>query len=91
MTCRIHIPVPLRPSTGGSPEITVAGETAGGLLAALAHAHPGVRKHLYTETGAVRSFVHIFVNGHAVARLDQRVTASDTVELVLAIAGGGAA
>jgi molybdopterin converting factor small subunit len=88
---RVTIPAPLRALAGGAVEVRVLADTAGGALAALLDRHPALRRHLRTETGALREHVNVFVNEEDIRTLGGEataVTASDVVTIVPSIAGG---
>src|SRR5436305_1253890 len=57
MPTKIHIPTPLRPFTGKRDVVEADGATVGELLAHLTSEHEGLKKHLYTDEGKLRSFV----------------------------------
>jgi molybdopterin synthase sulfur carrier subunit len=67
------------------------GATVAALVADLDKRHPGIRDRICDESGAVRRFVNIFVNGEDIRflqNLDTAVKAGDEVSVVPAIAGG---
>jgi hypothetical protein len=84
-----RIPFPFRPYTGGSPEVPVEGTTAGELLLSLCAACPGLRRHLYANTGGLRGTIHLFVDGREVAGPEEEVGPATMIELVPSIMGGG--
>jgi len=60
-------------------------------LAALVAKHPDLQKHLYTDKGALRSFVNVYVNDEDVRYLEKEATPlkdGDTIAIVPSIAGG---
>jgi molybdopterin synthase sulfur carrier subunit len=79
---------PLRKLAGGSAELELGGATVEELLRGLEHEHPAVSGWILDERGTVRRHISVFVNGE---RVDQRtaVAASDRVEVLPAITGGG--
>ena len=53
--------------------------------------HPGLREKMFTEGGALKRFVVIYVNEHDIRTLDElatRLKDGDVVAIVPAIAGG---
>lgn len=87
----IRIPTPLRQYTNGQAEITVAGADVGAALSDLIGQHPGLRAHLYTDTGELRAFVNVFLNDEDVRHLQGPATpvaTSDRLMIVPSIAGG---
>ncbi len=88
---QVRIPTPLRKYTGGAEAVQAEGTTVAALVADLDKRHPGIRERICDETGAVRRFVNIFVNGEDIrflSNLDTAVKAGDEVSVVPAIAGG---
>ncbi len=88
----IRIPTPLRPYTGGSSAVAVAGATVGEALADLTRLHPQLRPHLY-DGDELRSFVNVYLNKEDVRGLQGTQTAvaeADTLMIIPSIAGGRA-
>ena len=88
---KILIPTPLRPFTDKLDTVEVAGATAGEALANLVAKHDGLKKHLYTDEGKLRSFVNIYVNDEDIRYLDKAATPvadGDEVTILPAVAGG---
>ena len=56
---RILLPTPLRPYADGAATIDVGGATVSDALAELVARHPQLRRHLYDDSGRVRSFVNL--------------------------------
>jgi sulfur-carrier protein adenylyltransferase/sulfurtransferase len=86
----IRIPAPLRPFTGGSGTVPVAGGTVGAALEDLTRQHPQLRQHLF-EGERLRSFVTVFLNQEDVRRLQGEstpVAENATLLIVPSIAGG---
>jgi molybdopterin synthase sulfur carrier subunit len=88
---QVRIPTPLRKYTGGAEAVQADGATVAAIVADLDKKHPGIRERICDESGAVRRFVNIFVNGEDIRflqNLDTTVKAGDEVSVVPAIAGG---
>jgi molybdopterin synthase sulfur carrier subunit len=88
---QVRIPTPLRKYTGGAEAVQADGATVAALVTDLDKRHPGIRERICDESGAVRRFVNIFVNGEDIRflqNLDTAVKAGDEVSVVPAIAGG---
>jgi molybdopterin/thiamine biosynthesis adenylyltransferase/rhodanese-related sulfurtransferase/molybdopterin converting factor small subunit len=91
MSVTIHIPTPLRRFTGDLGEVQVDGGTVGEALRDLTRRHPALQRHLYTDEGALRSFVNIFLNDEDVRHLRKDGTPianGDTLSIIPSIAGG---
>jgi sulfur-carrier protein len=91
MAIRVQIPAPLRSITGGASEVTVDAADVGALIEGLEAQHKGLKDRLCDASGALRSYVRIFVNDEDIRFLDEKATAlksGDVVSIVPAIAGG---
>jgi molybdopterin converting factor small subunit len=87
----VKIPPVLRSETGGQAEVAAAGATVGEVLRALAEAHPGTARQLFSEEGELNRYVNVYLNDEDVRVLDGLDTAAgeaDTVVILPAMAGG---
>lgn len=87
----LKIPAPLRSYTGGRSELTLTAETAGGLVEAFLEEVPTLRSHLIFQTGNLRPYAHLFVNGEDIRNLqglDTPLDKDDRLTLVISITGG---
>ena len=87
----VYIPTPLRQATGGRSKLTASGRTVKELLDGLERIYPGIRQQLCDETGEVRSFINVFVNGTEIRQLAGLLTPvqdADEVSIIPAMAGG---
>ena len=87
----LRIPTPLRPYAEGASEIEINAENVGMALEELTQRYPSLRKHLFTETGDLRSYVNLFINNEAIRYLqgvDTPVSAGDMMMIIPSIAGG---
>lgn len=85
------MPTPLRRITGGQSKVEAAGRSVRAILETLDRTYPGIRQQLCDETGEVRSFINIFVNGTEIRQLDGLSTPvqnGDEVSIIPAMAGG---
>ena len=91
MAVTIIIPTPLRQFAGGSAQLVFEANKVGEALDSLTTKYTELRKHLYNDQNALRSFVNVYVNDedirHAQA-LETPVNDGDTVMIVPSIAGG---
>ena len=88
---QVRIPTPLRKYTAGAEVVQAEGTTVATLVTDLDTRHPGIRARICDDSGAVRRFVNIFVNGEDIRflqNLDTALKAGDEVSIVPAIAGG---
>lgn len=91
MAVKIHIPTPLRPFTNKLDTVEIDGTTVGELLGSLTTRYAGLRQHLFTEDGKLRSFVNVYVNDDDIRYLQRDQTpvkAGDTVSIIPSVAGG---
>jgi molybdopterin converting factor small subunit len=87
----VKIPPVLRPQTGGEGEVSVAGGTVGEVLRSLAESHPGTERQLFGADGELNRYVNVYLNDEDVRvleGLETRVSESDTVVILPAMAGG---
>jgi molybdopterin converting factor small subunit len=91
MAVTIVIPTPLRQFADGAAQLVFEANNVGEALDSLTTSYAELRKHLFTDQNALRSFVNVYVNDedirHAQA-LDTPVSDGDTVMIVPSIAGG---
>ncbi|MBY0497213.1 MAG: molybdopterin-synthase adenylyltransferase MoeB [Cyanobacteria bacterium] len=91
MATKILIPTPLRPFTDKLDAVEVDGANIGELLKNLTTKYGGLRQHLYSADGKLRSFVNIYVNDDDIRYLQKDQTplkAGDTVSIIPSVAGG---
>ncbi|OVE78243.1 molybdopterin synthase sulfur carrier subunit [bacterium F11] len=91
MAVKVRIPAPLRKLTQDNPVVEVEGKTIQELLASLEKNYPGLKERICDESGQIRRFVNIFVDGEDIRFKDGANTpVSDGAEvsIIPAIAGG---
>ncbi len=91
MSVKVKIPTPLRKLTNGETSVDAEGETIGAVVEALESAFPGMRARLVDDSGDLRHFVNIYLNGEDVRYLDglnSVVSDKDELSIVPAVAGG---
>ena len=87
----VRIPTPLRKLTEGQDVVTGEGETLKECIDSLESRFPGMKERLVDETGELRRFVNVYVNGEDVRfqeGLQTRLGGGDEVSIVPAVAGG---
>ncbi len=87
----VRVPTPLRKFTNGIDEVSVDGNTVRSLVENLDQKYPGIKERICDETGKIRRFVNVYVNGDDIRFLQNLETAlkeGDTISIVPAIAGG---
>lgn len=93
MTVRVRIPTPLRQATNGESEINSDAKTVQTLIEDLESRFPDIRGRLRDESGALRRFVNLYVNGQDVrflTGLETNLKSGDELSIVPAVAGGAA-
>ena len=95
MPVTVRIPTPLRKLTNEKDTVTANPPEADGTLAelidALEREYPGLKERLCDETGELRRFVNVYVNGEDVrflSGLQTPIEAGAEVSIVPAVAGG---
>jgi adenylyltransferase/sulfurtransferase len=94
MPVKVLIPTPLRPYTDQQASVDIEGKKIDELLGNLIDRYRDLRKHLYDDSGKLRSFVNVYVNENdirSLQRFETTVSESDVVSIVPSIAGGAAA
>lgn len=91
MSITVRIPQPLRALTGNQPTVAGSGATLLQCIQGLEAAHPGILERLLDESGELRRFVNVFVNGDDVrfmSGLETPIKDGDEVSIVPQMAGG---
>ena len=91
MSIDVRIPGPLRRVTNGADKVSVEADNLAAVVEALNEAYPGIKDRLCDESGSLRNFVNVYVNGEAVRFLDGLNTltkSGDEISIVPAVAGG---
>jgi molybdopterin synthase sulfur carrier subunit len=91
MSVTVRIPTPLRKLTNEQDVVSGSGDTLMACVEALDQQFPGIRERLLDETGELRRFLNVYVNGEDVRFQDGMHTpleAGDEVSIVPAVAGG---
>ncbi len=91
MAITVRIPQPLRNLTGNQSTVAADGANLGDCITTLETTYPGIRERLMDESGQLRRFVNVYVNGDDVRFIDGLSTPlkdGDEVSIVPAVAGG---
>jgi molybdopterin synthase sulfur carrier subunit len=87
----VRVPTPLRKFTDGHDEVDAQGNTVRAVVEDLEHKFPGIKERICDETGKIRRFVNVYVNGDDIRFLQNLETSlkdGDSISIVPAIAGG---
>ena len=87
----VLLPGALAEQTGGARTVQVTGGTVREVIRALDAAWPGMAFRLCYETGELRTFVNVFVNGQHIRYLhglETPVPAGATLHILPSVAGG---
>jgi len=91
MAITVRIPTPLRKITNELDIVQGDGSTLSEMIEGLEAQFPGIKERLMDETGDLRRFVNVYVNGEDVRfqqGLATSLNAGDEVSIVPAVAGG---
>ena len=87
----VWIPPALRERTGNRRQVVAQGQTVREMIDALEGEYPGLRFNLCHETGELRPFVNIFLEGENVRYLqglDTPLSSGATIHIIHSVAGG---
>ena len=91
-TIKVTIPAALRPQVDGQDTVQAEGQTIGGVLGALRSTYPSFGDKLFPNGGEqMNRSINVYVNEEDIRFLDNletKVSPSDQVDIILAIAGG---
>lgn len=91
MAVKVKIPTPLQKLVKNQSEISVEAKSVNELINNMEAGYAGIKDRVCDETGKVRRFVNIYVNGEDIRFLNAENTAlkdGDEVSIIPAIAGG---
>lgn len=94
MSARILLPRALSDYASGAASVDVtcaAGAPLGDVLSALSRSYPAVGRRILDETGEIRRYVNVFVNGEEcrpLGGLTTRVPEDAEIHIIGSIAGG---
>jgi len=91
MAVKVRVPTPLRKFTQGADEVSAQGNNVKAIVEDLEKSFPGIKERICDETGKVRRFVNVYVNGDDIRFLQNLQTSlkeGDSISIVPAIAGG---
>ena len=87
----VRIPSPLRKYTNSQSKVQANGSTINEVIEDLETQYPGVKSRLCDDSGQIKRYVNVFVNGDEIRTLqggDTSVGTNDEVSIVPAMAGG---
>lgn len=87
----VRIPTPLRTLSGGQSEVKIAAGTLRQCIEELEARFPGFKARICEDSGTVRRFINIFVNGEDIrflSGLDTPLKPGDEVTIIPSMAGG---
>ena len=91
MAAKVRIPAPLRKLTKDQAVVTSQGATIEEVLSDLEKNYPGIKERICDETGQIRRFINIFLNGEDIRFKEgakTKVSGDAEVSIIPAIAGG---
>ena len=87
----VRIPSPLRRYTNNQSKVQGSGATITEIIENLEAQYPGVKTRLCDDSGQIKRYVNVFVNGEEIRTLqggDTAVSEGDEVSIIPAMAGG---
>lgn len=91
MSVKVRIPTPLRGLTRDQDVVPGDEGTLAACIEGLETAYPGLKDRICDDTGELRRFVNIYINGEDVRFMDglaSPLKSGDEVSIVPAVAGG---
>ncbi len=91
MSVTVRIPTPIRQYTGQQSEVVLEGKTVGEVLERFKSRFPEAGERFFSSNSKASRFINLYVNDEDVRflkDLETPVKDSDTVSIILAIAGG---
>ena len=91
LTITVRIPMPLRKLTGEESVVAGEGATLAECIDGLEARYPGIKERMCDESGELRRFVNVYINGEDVrfqSGLATPLAGGDEVSIVPAVAGG---
>ncbi len=91
MSVRVRVPTPLRKFTQGVDEVNAQGANVKSVVEDLEKKYPGIKERICDESGKIRRFVNVYVNGDDIRflqNLETSIKEGDNISIVPAIAGG---
>ncbi|MGQ0644660.1 MAG: ubiquitin-like small modifier protein 1 [Elusimicrobiota bacterium] len=91
MPAKVRIPAPLRKLTKDQAIVEAPGSNIEEIIAGLEKSYPGLKERICDESGQIRRFINVFVNGEDIRFKDGAKTPvadGAEVSIIPAIAGG---
>lgn len=91
MGVMVRVPTPLRRLTNNQDKVEVEASTIGEFIDSMESDYPGFKERVMDESGQLRYFVNIYLNGEDVRFLqgvDTATQSGDEISIVPAVAGG---
>ena len=91
MTIAVRLPTMLRPAAGGQAVVHADGATVGEVFEDLVRQYPELKVLVFGPDGDLHRHLNVFLNDDDVrylGRLDAKVTETDELTLMPAVAGG---
>ena len=91
MAVVVKIPTQLRTLTDGRDQVEANGDSLKSILDELESNHPGLCKRVLDDTGELRRFVNVYVDGEDVRflkGLETPIAETSEVAIIPAVAGG---
>lgn len=92
MAVTVRVPTPMRRVAGGKRDVSADGENVSAVIEDLERQYPGFKDRLMDETGDLRRFINIYINGEDIRYaqgVDTPLKAGDELSIIPAVSGGG--
>ncbi len=93
MTVTVRLPGVLRDATGGQTKLEASAGTLAEIISDIERRHPGFRSRVLDETGAIRTYVNVYIgddDARAHGGAGAAVPDGSEVMVIPAMAGGAA-
>lgn len=89
---KIQIPTPLRVYTNNNKVVIIKAGTINDALKTLGSMYPGLKTHIFDDTGNLRNFVNLYLNDEDIRYLSNKgqtlLKEGDILSIIPSIAGG---
>jgi sulfur-carrier protein len=91
MAVTVRVPTPMRRVAGGKRDVSADGENVSAVIEDLERQYPGFKDRLMDESGDLRRFINIYINGEDIRYaqgIDTPLKAGDELSIIPAVSGG---
>ena len=91
MAVTVRVPTPLRRVAGGKRDVSAEGANVSAIIEDLERQYPGFKERLVDETGDLRRFINIYINGEDIRYaqgIETPLKPGDEMSIIPAVSGG---